>query len=324
MSDDIRFLQAYFAAQHSGALYTYAQPRLIAGSSWEVISVASDRPAIPGRGIQLVPVISGRAILPQGMPSIPAAAFADCDSLTSVVCPRSIQAVGDRAFFQCRSLTSVTFSHEGEGDRAFQCGWPIPVTFSHECELGRAFQCVARRFRPRREGFGVLNDAAFYACSSLQFVALPATLCTIGPGAFEGCTSLTHIALPAGVRHIGSDAFLSCRSLKRIVFSPALISIGQNAFRGCSSLDRVTVPLTAVFLHAFPVTTVVVRLPPESMRALQLWYDAIDAALAHKRCRHLLYGWLERAQLRLGSYGANGAARKRDREEFEGDFAHLL
>ena len=40
------------------------------------------------------------------------------------------------------------------------------------------------------------------------------------------------------------------------------------------------------------------------------------------RCRPLLYGWLERAQTRHGSYGPDGAARKRDREEFEGDFGH--
>ena len=41
----------------------------------------------------------------------------------------------------------------------------------------------------------------------------------------------------------------------------------------------------------------------------------------YKRCRPLFYSWLERAQLRLNSYGEGGAARKRDREEFEGDFA---
>ena len=57
------------------------------------------------------------------------------------------------------------------------------------------------------------------------------------------------------------------------------------------------------------------------MRDLQRWYEAVDGALAYKRCRPLLYGWLERAQIRLGSYGPDGAARQRDREEFEGDFA---
>ena len=75
--------------------------------------------------------------------------------------------------------------------------------------------------------------------------------------------------------------------------------------------------------EAFDSETTVLRLRPASMRDLQRWYEAVDGALAYKRCRPLLYGWLERAQTRLGSYGPDGAARQRDREEFEGDFAHL-
>ena len=43
--------------------------------------------------------------------------------------------------------------------------------------------------------------------------------------------------------------------------------------------------------------------------------------LCGKRCRPGLLGWLERAQIRLDAYGPDGAARQRDREEFEGDFA---
>jgi len=58
------------------------------------------------------------------------------------------------------------------------------------------------------------------------------------------------------------------------------------------------------------------------------WYEAVDRTLAYKRfaLEHKagLLGWLERAQIRLGSYGPDGAARKRDREEFEGDFALLV
>ena len=41
---------------------------------------------------------------------------------------------------------------------------------------------------------------------------------------------------------------------------------------------------------------------------------------SYRRARPLLFGWLERVQVRIGSYGPDGAARKRDREEFEGDF----
>ena len=52
------------------------------------------------------------------------------------------------------------------------------------------------------------------------------------------------------------------------------------------------------------------------------WYEVVDEALAYKLCRPGLVLWLERANIRLGSYGPDGAARKRDREEFEGDFGH--
>ena len=50
------------------------------------------------------------------------------------------------------------------------------------------------------------------------------------------------------------------------------------------------------------------------------WYDGVSFALAYKRCRPGLVLWLERANIRLGSYGPDGAARQRDLEEFEGDF----
>ena len=75
-------------------------------------------------------------------------------------------------------------------------------------------------------------------------------------------------------------------------------------------------------LALFPPSTTVLRLSPAKMR----WYEAVDRALAYKRfaLEHKagLLGWLERVNIRLGSYGPDGAARKRDREEFEGDFGH--
>jgi len=84
---------------------------------------------------------------------------------------------------------------------------------------------------------------------------------------------------------------------------------------------RVVVPETksnaTIRDWAFPSTTAVLCLPPAKMR----WYEAVDLVLAYKRCRPGLVGWMERANIRLGSYGPDGAARKRDREQFECDFA---
>ena len=73
--------------------------------------------------------------------------------------------------------------------------------------------------------------------------------------------------------------------------------------------------------EAFPYAATILRVPPASMRAQERLLFFYKGALAYKRCRPGLLGWLERAQIRLGSYCENDAARKRDLAEFERDFA---
>ena len=73
--------------------------------------------------------------------------------------------------------------------------------------------------------------------------------------------------------------------------------------------------------EAFPYAATILRVPPASMRAQERLLFFYKGALAYKRCRPGLLGWLERAQIRLGAYGPDGAARQRDLEEFEGDCA---
>ena len=134
------------------------------------------------------------------------------------------------------------------------------------------------------------------------------------------CHDLNHIRLPDGLISIGRSAFAYNNKLASITFPASLTLIEPSAFSSCSALKQVVVPTTTeIAEHAFHPCTRIVRLPPARMRARQNWHAAVDAALAYKRCRPQLYGWLERAQNRLGSYGPDGAARKRDREVFERD-----
>ena len=159
---------------------------------------------------------------------------------------------------------------------------------------------------------------AFARCGCLACIALDcASLKSIGERAFLA-TSLKSIALPESLVSIGRGAFAFCPSLTTVALPAGLLSVGEDAFFRCSSLKRVIVTTTAsIGIGAFPSTTTVLRLPPARMRLRHLW----QGVLAHKRCRPGLLGWLERAQIRLGSYGPDGAARKRDREQFECDFA---
>jgi hypothetical protein len=98
-----------------------------------------------------------------------------------------------------------------------------------------------------------IGDYAFFRCSSLTTINLPAGLASIGYGAFSGCTSLTTVSLPEGLTSIGRFAFDGCSKLASISLPTSLTSIGDVAFQNCSSLTSITLPagLTSIGNGAF-------------------------------------------------------------------------
>jgi len=79
-----------------------------------------------------------------------------------------------------------------------------------------------------------IEDRAFYRCSSLQSLILPADVRRIGNEAFS-YANLTTLELPSGLETIGEKAF--CYSgLSTVTIPESVSSIGRNAFRGCSEI----------------------------------------------------------------------------------------
>ena len=62
----------------------------------------------------------------------------------------------------------------------------------------------------------VIGSYAFYGCSRLTSINLPASITSIGHDAFTGCCGLTSLNLPAGITKIGSYAFMDCSGLKSL------------------------------------------------------------------------------------------------------------
>ena len=56
----------------------------------------------------------------------------------------------------------------------------------------------------------VIGSYAFYGCSGLTSLTLPAGITWIGDYAFSGCSGLTSLTLPAGITEIGYRAFDKC------------------------------------------------------------------------------------------------------------------
>ncbi len=86
-----------------------------------------------------------------------------------------------------------------------------------------------------------IGDRAFYQCTSIKNVALPASVKSIGDETFFGCSALKYIYLPSALIEIGTSAFAHCSSLESFHVPSSVKRIGNGAFTACSSLKRVGV-----------------------------------------------------------------------------------
>ena len=129
--------------------------------------------------------------------------------------------------------------------------------------------------------FTAIGSDAFYGCSKLGSVAIPATTKTIDNNAFRGCSSLATVSFAEGsqLESIGTSAFESCTSLAQLPLATNanLASIGARAFYGCGKLSDVSFPSATTIiaeqmfygcssLKSFSVPATVASIGAESFR----------------------------------------------------------
>ncbi len=95
--------------------------------------------------------------------------------------------------------------------------------------------------------FATNYDDISYSPKITSVVFADGTLCTsIGANAFFGCTSLESITIPASVTSIGEFAFYMCTSIESITIPASVTSIGYSAFGDCTSLTEINYNATAL------------------------------------------------------------------------------
>lgn len=200
--------------------------------------------------------------------------FAECESLTKITIPNSVEFIGDNAFEYCASLEEVNLGGgiKSIGASAF-------------------YNCTSLKKIVIPEGVTEIGDHAFARCESLTNISIPnsvkyvgttifheseyvvlneyenayylgnsenpyhllvsarstdITSCDIHPStrviaskAFSYCTMITEIDIPEGVTHIGTEAFYEAVSLYEIIIPKSLSLISDRAFYNCSSLSYV-------------------------------------------------------------------------------------
>ena len=187
-------------------------------------------------------------IIPDGVTSIGAGAFEDCESLTEITIPEGVTEIGDSAFHRCSSLTSVTIpdSVTSIGEGAFYyCHNLVSITIPNSVtEIGsRAFrECHSLTEITIPDSVTEIGEQTFYGCSKLDSITIPDGVTSIGDATFCYCNGLTEITIPNSVTYIGWNAFQYCTSLTEITIPNSVTKIGRYAFYGCKSLTSITIP----------------------------------------------------------------------------------
>ena len=170
-------------------------------------------------------------------------AFANCQSLTSIVVDGALLAEG--AFQSCEYLKSASFgsttrTQEGET-------WTVYTSRIYSSTFQDCYDLSSLSLGVDSLGSDVkirhVGEFAFYGCHSLDFGNLLGELEHVGNYAFEG-TGVSSVDFGSYLSYIGGRAFFGCASLSRIGMSSYLYSvqIGQQAFDRCTAMTEASFP----------------------------------------------------------------------------------
>lgn len=139
--------------------------------------------------------------------TITQSAFAENDTLFSVVISEGIESIDEDAFYKCEGLINVT----------------LPDTLLS------------------------IGQRAFWGCKWMGYIEIPDSVTKIGIAAFRDCQSLIEIVIPGSVECITSSCFAGCTNLQNVTIENGVrniggySSIGGCSFKGCN-ISNITIP----------------------------------------------------------------------------------
>lgn len=172
----------------------------------------------------------------EGVTSVGAKAFAQCENLKSIIIPDTIKSIGKSAFSSCTSLTTIFI--------------PDCVTTIDNWAFEKCTNLTEINIPDSVVNIG---HSVFSDCSNLNRVTLPTNMTTIGSCMFFNCKSLTNFTIPISTKKIDSYAFCGCSNLTNITIPDSVTYIGDSAFNGCNKLQSIRIPdsVTDIGFDAF-------------------------------------------------------------------------
>ncbi len=159
-------------------------------------------------------------IVPEGVKTIGAYAFANLTALKKVTLPSTIERIDQGAFYGCTALTTVTGLEN--------------VKFMNQ----NAFANCGLQGTISLDNLVAMADYTFMGCESLRGVNLSTATQSVGAFAFADCKSLASVTIPCEILKLGQYAFRGCEALISVTLNAAVVPAG--AFDGCKALSTVS------------------------------------------------------------------------------------
>ena len=160
----------------------------------------------------------------------------NCLALERAVLPEGCKQVGDRAFMWCKSLTDIvnTEKIDSIGAGAFYYA-QIDAQFAPLKYIGKGYEGTFDNNTRLKaitfaDGIPFIPKRAFADCYSLEELAIPGSVESIGESAFEGCSGLKKVSIGEGTKTLEAYAFKNCSQASDFTMPSTIVAIGQKAF----------------------------------------------------------------------------------------------
>ena len=216
-------------------------------------------------GVCIDSSVSGEIVIPSKLggrvvTAIGDGAFRNCDKITSICVPASVENIGDAAFFGCTSLTNINLSEgleEFDDDAFLGCPRVKSIILPNSVKgLGetrwnsRSIHATAQlQFKPDNGRYTIKGSAIYDKdmttlvkyCGNDRRVVIEPGISSVAVGAFHG-SAIEEVVLPESLEVIEEDAFNNCDNIVYVEIPVNVKKIASDAFEYCDNL-------CAVFYH---------------------------------------------------------------------------
>lgn len=147
-------------------------------------------------------------VIPEGVKTIGSSAFRFCSVLETIEFPESLTFIGDNLFSSCSSLKKLiegNYTYVGSSNNPYLI---LIAAGESDSSININSRCKFIYSEAFSQDSYIVN-AEFPSDSQLLY---------IGNNAFFYCSLLESIKIPAGVKYIGINAFRACSKLSTIIF----------------------------------------------------------------------------------------------------------